>query len=188
MNTRMGSLCLLFGSLGIAAAGACSSSNNNNNSADAGGSGDDGSGGGGSSSGGMNTGAPTCIPPEGGASAPAQMADAVKTGDKVPANLLVSNGNPVLPPKWAFGILYGSYYDQLGSIFAKGGNLIEAAQWLRCSGYGGDLLWIDSSWLYRLYTTAAAGSHYICFQFDPVTFPDAPAMIKELRQMNFHFG
>src|SRR5689334_22516518 len=22
------------------------------------------------------------------------------------------NGNPVLPPKWAFGVLYGSYHDQ----------------------------------------------------------------------------
>ncbi len=37
-------------------------------------------------------------------------------GLPVPAAARVSNGNPLLPPKWAFGILWGSYYDQIGSI------------------------------------------------------------------------
>ena len=33
----------------------------------------------------------------------------------VPAQERVPNGNAVLPPKWAFGVLWGSYYDQVGS-------------------------------------------------------------------------
>jgi alpha-glucosidase (family GH31 glycosyl hydrolase) len=107
----------------------------------------------------------------------------------------VSNGNPVLPPKWAFGVLWGTYYDQIGSESAKGGKLVDAAQWLRCSQYGGDLLWIDSSWLYHDYTSAASGPHYVCFDapaglpgFDPVTFPDPKTMIQAVQQMHFHFG
>jgi alpha-glucosidase (family GH31 glycosyl hydrolase) len=116
------------------------------------------------------------------------MYSVVATGDPVPATERVPNGNPILPPKWALGVLWGSYYDQIGSESAKGGNLLTAAQWLRCSRYGGDLLWIDSSWLWHEFTSAAAGPHYICFQFDPATFPDPKAMIQTLHQDHFHFG
>lgn len=107
-------------------------------------------------------------------------------GVPVPAAERVSNGNPLLPPRWAFGILWGSYYDQVGSTSAQGGNLLDAAAKLRAE-YSGDLLWIDSSWLWHDYS-ASGWDKYICFAFDPTVFPDPPGMIATLRQQHFHFG
>ncbi|MDP9002421.1 MAG: DUF5110 domain-containing protein [Myxococcota bacterium] len=111
------------------------------------------------------------------------------TGVAVPAAERVSNGQLVLPPKWAFGVLWGSYYDQVGPPQAGSvGNLLTTATRLRSDGYGGDLMWIDSSWLYHDYTTAISGPRYICFQFDPTTFPDPGTMIGTLQKDHFHFG
>jgi Glycosyl hydrolases family 31 TIM-barrel domain/Domain of unknown function (DUF5110)/Glycosyl hydrolase family 31 C-terminal domain len=111
--------------------------------------------------------------------------------DPVPSAERVSNGGPLLPPKWAFGVLWGSYYDQIGSSFARvyatpdDGNLLTAADRLR-KDYGGDLMWIDSSWLSHNYSND--GPAYVCFQFDPAAFPDPGAMIGQLRDQHFHFG
>jgi alpha-glucosidase (family GH31 glycosyl hydrolase) len=108
------------------------------------------------------------------------------TGEpRVPAAERVPNGNPVLPPKWAFGILWGSYYDQTGSSYAQGGDIVAAATHLR-SDFAGDLMWIDSSWLWHDY--ANGGPYYVCFQFDPTVFPDPAGMIQMLRDAHFHFG
>jgi alpha-glucosidase (family GH31 glycosyl hydrolase) len=111
---------------------------------------------------------------------------AVGKGVPVPAAERVSNGHPLLPPKWAFGILWGSYYDQVGSTYAQGGNLLDAAAKLRTE-YSGDLMWIDSSWLWHDYSASGADK-YICFAFDPMVFPDPQGMIATLRQLHFHFG
>jgi alpha-glucosidase len=109
-------------------------------------------------------------------------------GVPVPASLRVSNGNPLLPPKWAFGILWGSYYDQIGSSYAQGGNILTAATQLRAQ-YSGDLMWIDSSWLWHNYSGDPAGTpDYINFTFDSTTFPDPATMIQTLQQNHFHFG
>ena len=109
-------------------------------------------------------------------------------GIPVPAAERISNGNPLLPPKWAFGILWGSYYDQTGSASAQGGNVLTAATRVRAET-SGDLMWIDSSWLWHDYGSVAAdGQYYVCFQFDPTVFPDPGAMIATLRQEHFHFG
>lgn len=110
------------------------------------------------------------------------------TGAQVPTAERVSNGNPLLPPKWAFGILWGSYYDQIGSTFAQGGNILTAATQLRAS-YSGDLMWIDSSWLWHNYSGDPAGTpDYINFKFDSTTFPDPSTMIQTLQAEHFHFG
>lgn len=85
--------------------------------------------------------------------------------------------NPVLPPKWAFGVLFGSYSDQ--------NQLLDAMQKLR-NGYCGDLLWVDSSWLSPNYNNAA--DKYICFKFDPGQFPDHKGMISTLHENHFKFG
>jgi alpha-glucosidase len=108
-------------------------------------------------------------------------------GGPVPVPLAdrVPNGNPVLPPKWAFGVLWGSYYDQTGSTFAQGGNILTAAAMVRAD-YSGDLMWIDSSWLSHDFSTG--GPLYICFQFDSTVFPNPAGMIQTLRQNHFHFG
>ncbi len=87
------------------------------------------------------------------------------------------NGNPILPPKWAFGVMFGSYDDQptILSDMAK----------LR-NGYCGDLIWIDSSWIGSNYN--GPGSEYIDFAFDPSQFSDPQTMINTLHANNFHFG
>src|SRR5581483_10295621 len=90
---------------------------------------------------------------------------------------ILFNGNPVLPPKWAFGVMYGSYHDQA--------QVLKDMKQLR-DEYNGDLYWIDSSWLSGSYNKEPA--KYICFQFDSAQFPDPAAMIGTLRQNHFHFG
>lgn len=114
------------------------------------------------------------------------------TGVPVPVAERVSNGNPILPPKWAFGVLWGSYYDQNGTFVDSNGNpgkIGDAASRLRTEGYGGDLLWIDSSWLYHVYSAGTATApYYIDFAFDPAAFPDPGTMIATLREEHFHFG
>jgi alpha-glucosidase (family GH31 glycosyl hydrolase) len=95
-----------------------------------------------------------------------------------PAGILPPvTGTPVLPPKWAFGVLYGSYHNQA--------QVLDDMSRLRAS-YSGDLYWIDSSWLSGSYT--GTPERYICYQFDPGQFPDAAGMIATLRQNHFHFG
>lgn len=88
--------------------------------------------------------------------------------------------NPVIPPKWAFGVLYGCYLDQP--------KVLDAMARLR-KDYCGDLIWVDSSWLSSLYTEPRdAPNHYINFKFDATQFPDPKAMITRLRQNHFSFG
>ncbi|HXS69342.1 MAG TPA: TIM-barrel domain-containing protein [Candidatus Polarisedimenticolia bacterium] len=94
-----------------------------------------------------------------------------------PVQLLASvTNNPVLPPKWAFGVLFACYRNQADTL--------DAMQRLR-KDYCGDLLWIDSSWLWGAYDRA---DRYICFQFDTNQFSDPKAMIATLHQNHFHFG
>jgi hypothetical protein len=94
-----------------------------------------------------------------------------------PAGVAPAAKGPVLPPKWAFGVLYGSYHNQA--------QVLDDMNRLR-AGYSGDLYWIDSSWLSDSYT--GTPERYICFQFDTAQFPDAAGMIATLRQNHFHFG
>ncbi len=84
--------------------------------------------------------------------------------------------NPVLPPKWAFGVLFASYRNQA--------DVLDAMQRLR-KEYCGDLMWLDSSWLWGAYDRA---DRYICFEFDTNQFSDAKAMISTLHANHFHFG
>jgi len=92
-------------------------------------------------------------------------------------DLATFNGNPKLPPKWVFGVLFGSYHDQE--------QVLSDMSQLRAN-YSGDLYWIDSSWLSASVTKQP--QNYICFQFDPVQFPDPATMINTLRQNHFWFG
>src|ERR671938_217751 len=56
-----------------------------------------------------------------GASAPASGAGQCGGLVPVPAAERVSTGHPLLPPKWAFGVLWGSYYDQTGEYAKSAG-------------------------------------------------------------------
>jgi alpha-glucosidase (family GH31 glycosyl hydrolase) len=126
----------------------------------------------------------TATPTESADASPRQDARAVPPDERIP------NGHPRLPPKWAFGVLWGSYYDEVGPPAAGSvGNILDAAHRLRKDGYGGDLLWIDSSWLSHAYSGSSnVGASYVCFQFDATTFPDPKSMIASLRAAHFHFG
>ncbi len=105
-------------------------------------------------------------------------ASTTEPASSTPANGVApsSSGRPVLPPKWAFGVLFGSYYDQA--------SVLDAMERLR-RDYCGDLLWVDSSWLSSSYDDAPK---YITFQFDRAQFPDPKGMIDTLRRNHFHFG
>ncbi len=114
----------------------------------------------------------------------------------VPAADRAPNGHPLLPPKWAFGVLWGTYYDQTGYYAKSAGvkppdpvTLTDAAAKLR-NEYAGDMIWVDSTWLYHVYgsTAAATGAYYLCFNYDSLTFPDPVAMIQGLRALHFHYG
>jgi alpha-glucosidase (family GH31 glycosyl hydrolase) len=109
---------------------------------------------------------------------PRDLDDVDPTGSAAqsPAALLPPAGNPVLPPKWAFGVLFACYRNQA--------DVLNAMQRLR-RDYCGDLLWIDSSWLWGAYDRA---DRYICFKFDDTQFPDPKAMIATLHENHFHFG
>jgi alpha-glucosidase (family GH31 glycosyl hydrolase) len=102
--------------------------------------------------------------------------DADPNGSVARVTTSAANANPALPPKWAFGVLFASYRNQT--------DLLDAMQRLR-RDYCGDLLWIDSSWLWGAYDRA---DRYICFQFDTNQFSDAKGMISTLHQNHFHFG
>ncbi|MES1164567.1 MAG: TIM-barrel domain-containing protein, partial [Verrucomicrobiota bacterium] len=104
-------------------------------------------------------------------------------GGAVPVPAGKPTGNPVLPPRWAFGTLWGTYGDQVNQ--AGYGKVVDDATRLRTE-YEGDLLWIDSSWLWHQYVSD--GSQYVCFKFDPGAFPTPATMISQLNQIHFHFG
>ncbi len=87
------------------------------------------------------------------------------------------NGNPILPPKWAFGVMFGCYDDQT--------NVLSDMTQLR-SSYCGDLIWVDSSWLSSNYNGPA--SAYIDFKFDSSQFSDPAGMISTLHSNHFYFG
>ncbi len=87
------------------------------------------------------------------------------------------NGNPILPPKWAFGVMFGCYDNQT--------TVLSDMTQLR-NGYCGDLIWVDSSWLSSNYNGPA--SDYIDFKFDSSQFSNPASMISTLHSNHFHFG
>ncbi|HTQ30430.1 MAG TPA: TIM-barrel domain-containing protein, partial [Opitutaceae bacterium] len=87
------------------------------------------------------------------------------------------NGNPILPPKWAFGVMFGCYDNQT--------NVLSDMSQLR-NGYCGDLIWVDSSWLSSNYN--GPGRNYIDFTFDSGQFPDPTGMMSTLHSNHFRFG
>jgi hypothetical protein len=96
---------------------------------------------------------------------------------------------PPLPPEWAFGVFWGSYHNQTEvlSDMAELRSDVDAPDSSTPVGpYGGDLYWIDSSWLSSSY--AGTPQDYICFQFDPVQFPSPTTMVSTLQTNHFHFG
>jgi alpha-glucosidase (family GH31 glycosyl hydrolase) len=81
----------------------------------------------------------------------------------------------VLPPAWAFGVLYGGYTDQKDTL-----SRVKAIQQ---HAYPIDAYWIDS------YADQGRGpDKYIDFEADGVSYPDRAAMWKELHQRGVRGG
>lgn len=75
--------------------------------------------------------------------------------------------NVILPPAWAFGMLYGGYTDQQGTI-----DRIRAIQ---SHDYPIDGYWIDS-WFWSYGDRGAGPGGYLDFTGDTVNYPDRTGM------------
>lgn len=83
----------------------------------------------------------------------------------------------MLPPAWAFGVLYGCYTDQAGAL-AKAKRLIAG-------DFPIDALWVDSAF-WDVTTYGPQG--YINFKGDPKGFPDPAALWRDLRGLGLRNG
>lgn len=85
----------------------------------------------------------------------------------------------VLPPSWAFGVLYGAYTNQEQSI-ERINNIIN-------HDYPIDAYWIDS-WFWSFDDKGVGPHKYIDFVADTVAFPDRKSMWDFMQQKNIKAG
>jgi len=85
----------------------------------------------------------------------------------------------MLPPAWSFGVLYGSYANQEGSV-AIVNNLID-------NGYPIDGFWTDS-WFWDYTREGYGPAGYLDFVGDTVGFPDMAKMWTQMEQQNIKSG
>jgi len=85
----------------------------------------------------------------------------------------------VLPPAWAFGVLYGGYTDQEGSL-EKIRRIIDA-------GFPIDAYWIDS-WFWDYENEGDGPDGYIDFTGDRGHYPDPAAMWGEMQELGIKGG
>ncbi len=87
--------------------------------------------------------------------------------------------NLVLPPAWAFGILYGGYTNQHETV-----NRIEQ---IKKHNYPIDAYWIDS-WFWSYADKGVGPKKYIDFFADTVAYPNKKEMWNYLQQNNIKGG
>lgn len=75
--------------------------------------------------------------------------------------------NVILPPAWAFGMLYGGYTDQQGTI--------DRIREIQEHDYPIDAYWIDS-WFWSFRDRGAGPGGYLDFTGDTVSYPDRGKM------------
>jgi len=91
----------------------------------------------------------------------------------------VADSNIILPPTWAFGIMYGGYTNQQETI-----NRIEQ---IKKHNYPIDAYWIDS-WFWS-YSDKGVGPHkFIDFTADTVAYPSRKKMWKYMQDNNVKGG
>lgn len=91
----------------------------------------------------------------------------------------VKDSNVMLPPSWAFGVLYGGYTDQQQTI--------DRVSEIIRRGYPIDAYWIDS-WFWSMADKGAGPRKYIDFVADTAAFPDRKAMWNFLEQQHVKGG
>ncbi|MCU0403299.1 MAG: family 16 glycosylhydrolase [Chitinophagaceae bacterium] len=94
-------------------------------------------------------------------------------------NRNVADSNIVIPPSWAFGVLYGAYTNQQQTI--------ERIQEIKKRDYPIDAYWIDS-WFWDHANKGKGPQKYIDFIADTIGFPDRKGMWKFLEQNNIKGG
>jgi len=95
------------------------------------------------------------------------------------ASLHLPDTNIIIPPAWAFGILYGGYTDQNGTI-----ELIKEVQ---AHDYPIDAYWIDS-WFWSYADKGAGPAGYLDFAGDTISYPDRGAMWSWMERNNIKGG
>jgi len=87
--------------------------------------------------------------------------------------------NVILPPAWAFGLLYGGYTDQEGTV--------ERIKSIQAHDYPIDAYWIDS-WFWSYADSGAGPKGYLDFVGDTIAYPDRKAMWSWMEQNNIRGG
>lgn len=88
-------------------------------------------------------------------------------------------GEIVLPPAWAFGVIYGGYTNQEETL-GRVKRLVE-------EDYPIDAYWIDS-WFWDYENKGAGPGGYIDFNGDTVAYPDMQGMWDEMRKKQIKSG
>ncbi len=91
----------------------------------------------------------------------------------------IADTNIVIPPAWAFGVLYGGYTDQEGTI-----DRIRAIQ---AHDYPIDAYWIDS-WFWSYDDSGAGPAGYLNFTGDNTGYPDRKGMWSWMEKNNIKGG
>ena len=89
------------------------------------------------------------------------------------------DSNLILPPAWAFGILYGAYTNQDQTI-----DLIEQ---IIAHDYPIDAFWIDS-WIWDWKNKGKGPEKYLDFLGDTVSYPNLEAMWRFMEERNIKAG
>ena len=87
--------------------------------------------------------------------------------------------NLVIPPAWAFGVLYGGYTDQTKTI--------ERIKEIKSHNYPIDAYWIDS-WFWSYSDKGAGPDSYIDFVADTINYPDRKEMWSFMEENNIKGG
>ena len=94
-------------------------------------------------------------------------------------DLVVADTNVVLPPAWAFGVLYGGYTNQEQTI--------ATVKEIQQHDYPIDAYWIDS-WFWSFDDHGRGPQKYIDFVADTVAYPNRKAMWDFLEQNHIKGG
>jgi len=94
-------------------------------------------------------------------------------------NFAVADTNLVLPPSWAFGVLYGGYTNQQETI--------DRVKEIKNHDYPIDAYWIDS-WFWSYADKGCGPKKFIDFIADTASYPDRKAMWRFLQQNDIKGG
>lgn len=102
-----------------------------------------------------------------------------QTNNQLKNRRTVADTNLILPPAWAFGILYGGYTDQQETI--------DRIEQIKKHNYPIDAYWIDS-WFWSYAEKGMGPKKYIDFVADTIGFPNRPKMWDYMKKNNIKGG